>query len=633
MTTPLNSNLYYNILDFGAIPGADSANQQPTYDAFQRALAMNLDRPITIYVPPDRNPYTIPKPLIVNRSNVTFKGESGSVVQVASRDPVMILGFALSPQDVPFSTDHCVDITAKTDGSAGQRWGYRFKGDSHLTQCGGPLAQGPTGTPPAVPGYWADVTDLVIEIAYDTTDGGVQGGPFFGIDGLFWFFDQPQAELRFWTQDSPSKPNKLKFALPSTPGVVQIVIQLRLNQTNTGVAVNGLSVTPTFEWANPSLSHRQLVPAFGNPFSIGGVSPRANEKGDGPFPDRTILGYRIGNQPIYQFDSLWVPIKRLDGKAITWANTYYSTAPSGTFGYLPMQTTSDQIPQRLVPLRGQAMLSHMLFVSKEHNALASLANITIDNLTIRSTIDASQGRPYGDGIAICALLDGEFRNLNLNAGSSGIRSWNWGGMSYTHTFDNLEVQGGDCSLYLYNTIAHILGIKSGSARNIITCQFSRVSLARMFLLNGFDCERIFYSKGGSFFADLIDIDIEQNEGPSRCVLEAVSDPGPGGQMQECRLTRFNLNANLKQGVVLFNLSTASPTYPELRFDLSNLLLIGDVYKALVAVGGPNILGTIDLDAVLIKTPYILQTYTGPLNVRRVGPSAPIIPIVPIPPSP
>lgn len=631
--------IYRDIRDFGAIPGNNPAANRKAIQAAIDSLDPSLIPARTygawgvVYIPGSDQPWAIDGPIFLDQSQVKVVGDgpSSRVAMTYPRtDHCFILGVQRRPQGVALTPDHFVDLYGKLDSTAapaaGNRFGFRTRGDAHLAQHGGPLNYAAD--------FWASTRQITVEFATDFAATPYSDGPYFGLSDMAklcpWMLHAAggQFNIDFQTADpadpaAPGKGRQVNFNPPTTAGVHRIAFQVDLVNAAITAYVDGTQVA-VVNYAGADFTpaaNLKFAPNQDSAFLVGASGRGSNAVGSqyyvtGASLDRTVYGLRVSQGLRYAADGVGTPQRRLDGGTINDYSTYFQNdaATIALFPFLDPPATA--AATRVVGVQSgsccQNVQTSALALSAAH---ASNYSSTTNHLFQDLQILGRSASPYGMAVALGFALHVDFERVTLAGGSHGLGSLVFGA-NYPIRLNHCHLAGADAGLFTDYAIA--------SADDLT---FDAIGRAAMRLSNGteFVGRSIFVPPGnaeyvvkscGQVFIDNINIDFEGGSFPSIATFHASAAQGLpiGGQ-----LVLSNLQCGtIAPGTPLVKLHDASGSgLPQATFRLQDLILYGQDYAAIVQTDSPTWSGEVraELD---IECPYVQTLGAGRNVVSRHG---------------
>lgn len=615
--------LRVNVQQAGVLPGNPAAVNDAALARLIDAIpSLGPGQTFDLLFPADLRAYQVSRPINPDRAGLRLvsDGPGARLVMTGRADPLLMLGFGKRPKGQALTAAHAFDLYGRMDASVasgpGQRFGFRTRDDTHLSQFSSGLAVLPE-----------DLATLRVEYAYDSTDTFEHWAPIAGQDGRWYLIDGSTWEVWIYTQAAPYgaiSRNRFLFPGPDRPGIHRVSVQVDISRLVALAFVDGLEVPVRIDRRAPPGDSNRLAPDEARPFGLGGVAPTSTTHGndwwggDWDF-DRAIAGFALHAAAAYADDGPGTPQRRLDGRAITDHLRYQDSEAQDLIGLLPFTDVpmGDRWNDRLLTVMGNQALpyrrSSAFVMAREHDQVLG------PGFGVRGMVLESPG----DCIAVGTALGLDLRDSWLTAGPTGraIGSWNCGA-SYFHRARHCSLQGGAAALYanlnmwsLEDCDVRVHG------RNTFWLVNSSVGLRRSFTTGFGAPERVVYAVGcPRVLVEDLHVDIEDFGHPSRALVEARTSVAMGGVLHLLRLTDLNVGG-LKPGTPLVILGAQQAT-PAGRFDLVGLNLGGKPtdLDSFVRVESPNWRGTVDVD---YDHPTLIRWPAGsPAGVVRVGPSAP-----------
>ena len=480
----------YDVRDFGAVatPIYNAANAIANTLAFQQAIdtASAQRGPLgggMIYVP--SGDWYLQTPVFLDKDNITLQGEGqlASILHSGGSCDIFIVAMTRQPTGAPATVDHFPDAFTGGPGGVpvydatavtalGQRWGIRTKADSHFGQQGGPLDRGRGD------GYRV-TRKLTISMFIDFTRSGTtippgRSSPFFPGSGSVmgmvtanygtpWmmFVSNGYIYLSLTVVDVNGL-NPLYFylgvyAIPVTPGLVKLDIQIDLVNAQISTYANGVQTVAGPRLAGfTAAANLYFLTNEINPFVVGSTKETLYGVSDaigGPI-DCTFWGLKICDDLIYTNrntagtnDNAGVGTTqtRLDAAAITDYGRYFAWEGPKEICRLLLQDSPAAIGLNslLTVTHYDVIPTYAFFCDNVLAGTVQQIGITIEDLGF------SCGNPnYGRGIAVGAPWTFAVKRCNFSNGHQNIGAINVT-TNYPIVIEDCNFSSTDACIYLH----------------------------------------------------------------------------------------------------------------------------------------------------------------------------------------
>ena len=554
--------------------------------------------------------YYTDRPIFLDVNDLDLKGDGESTISGFHGSSVIYLGIPRKPQGKALTTDHVYDLFGVLDATTvygpGQRWGLRFRGDSHL-------AFGSSGL--SVDAGRAKA--LTLDYCLDTRESGNQIGAIFGLEAYgnpapFQIFrmDDYQGKgttrtaVMFRTDDDV---NHIAYFADPLRGVHRYTVQIDTDAAKVRVWIDGQAVTVDDGGLKGWKGGVELSGNSGVlPFKINSCGPRANWFGSDWWTfapakagglDFGLCGLHVSKALRYRDQDQQA---RIDGQPIN-DRTRYFTKDAATVGLLPL----DQSPEELAESRsvksydqGWFGVSHGLFLSDGHDSEWSatkgnkLTGLKINNYA------GNQNR-FGEAVTLGFSLYTRIEDCTLEGGQHGLGTWNWGANYITRGYRS-SFAGGDAAVAGYNGMFELTDCEIPSnGRHMIRLTMSSLNANRLWCSDGSAARTESYFRLRESSLKLTDFaaDVESSDGPSVAVFDArtgTKGGTPNGGLLQVR----NLDlAAPRPDVPIFLLSGPKGSNPGVIEMSGECRLYGDRKAPMVKVADPGSWsGRINLDA-------------------------------------
>lgn len=470
-------------VDFGARPD----DGRPDDVAFQRAVdALGPGRiggrtmVGMLLIPPGT--FEFAAPLIIDREDTIIRGaEEGLTVLTAADDsntPLMMIGIRRefrNEKKLKIDRANWVDSFGRLDESAAPRrgmlWGVRPK-NAVVTFWDGSLAHASTD------GY-ESLRQLTVEWAIEPARGDTLGpGSCLGIAEhtypLPWMVLCNEGEtttVLFRTSEQvDSLQENWAFSFPGTGkkprGVRRRAFTIDLAKGKVSAWADGVQVACSEVTAQSTYGVKSKRGPFKPglkflrnelaPFAIGGATAEANIKGylSRAESDWIFHGVRVSSAPVYADDRPGSRQRRLDGRPINDANSYFSAEPS-TLGFLE-QNVNPIGPHGAFLVRfrdaggsGDAGVNYgiMLAENTQGGGISNLSHPVVKNLTFERKTG------FGTSLVLGPTFDLKIEHVNVVGGWHGIGNYQMG-QSWTTRLDDIKCEF--CADAGFSLLGHIL---------------------------------------------------------------------------------------------------------------------------------------------------------------------------------